>query len=161
MVQVTVNDSEVQALLRQALSRARTLAPAFGVAAQRLRSDTMRNFQQGGWYPQAWRRSRRGGQTLVQTAMLRNSLHGESGSDFAKVGTDVLYAAVHQFGATIRPVRKSVLRFRIEGRWISKHEVTIPARPFLPVNAAGELHPGTMRFVADLFSRYVAEGRTA
>ena len=52
------------------------------------------------------------------------------------VGTNVKYAATHQFGEpgrTIRARRKKYLRFQVGGRWISKKKVriTIPARPFL------------------------------
>ncbi|MEM4709852.1 MAG: HK97 gp10 family phage protein [Candidatus Diapherotrites archaeon] len=40
------------------------------------------------------------------------------------------YAAVHEYGATIRAKNKPYLTFNINGNWVKKKEVTIPARPF-------------------------------
>lgn len=46
------------------------------------------------------------------------------------VGTDVIYARVHEFGATIRPKsKKGWLRFQIDGRWVQTKQVKIPKRP--------------------------------
>ena len=47
----------------------------------------------------------------------------------------MIYAATHQYGDTriIRARKKKMLRFQVNGQWISKKQVrvTIPARPFL------------------------------
>lgn len=56
-------------------------------------------------------------------------------SGFA-LGTNVKYAATHQFGEsgrTIRARKKKALRFQVGGKWVTKKQVhiTIPARPFL------------------------------
>ncbi len=47
------------------------------------------------------------------------------------VGSNVKYAPVHEYGATIRPVRGKWLRFKIMGQWKTVRQVIIPARPFL------------------------------
>lgn len=47
------------------------------------------------------------------------------------IGSNLPYAGVHEFGATIRAKNSPFLVFRIGKQWISKKEVTIPARPFL------------------------------
>jgi len=46
------------------------------------------------------------------------------------IGTSIAYAAVHNYGATIVPVRAKALRFKCGRRWIFAKKVTIPARPF-------------------------------
>jgi phage gpG-like protein len=46
------------------------------------------------------------------------------------IGTNIAYAAVHNYGATIVPVKAKALRFKCHGHWISKKKVVIPARPF-------------------------------
>ncbi len=46
------------------------------------------------------------------------------------VGTSIAYAAVHNYGATIRPVRAKALRFQCGNTWVFRRKVTIPARPF-------------------------------
>lgn len=47
------------------------------------------------------------------------------------VGTDVEYAAIHEFGGEIRPRRARVLRFKIDGEWVQARRVRIPARPYV------------------------------
>ena len=53
------------------------------------------------------------------------------------MGSNKPYAAVHQFGATIRPVRAKFLTLRTrQGEvWGFAKEVTIPARPYLGLSA--------------------------
>lgn len=48
------------------------------------------------------------------------------------VGTDRIYAAVHQFGAVIRPKSARALAFKLSGQLVLAQKVTIPARPFFP-----------------------------
>ena len=71
-----------------------------------------------------------------QSAQLRNSIHDKSDASGFAVGTNVKYAATHQFGEpgrTIRARKKKALRFQVGGKWVTKKQVriTIPARPFL------------------------------
>lgn len=109
--------------------------------AEVLRDSTLERFRQGR-EPEGrrWKTSIRaaneGGRTLIQSAQLRNSIHARSDASGFAIGTNVKYAATHQFGEpgrTIRARRKKALRFQINGHWISKKQVRIqiPARPFL------------------------------
>lgn len=66
----------------------------------------------------------------------RTSIHDKSDASGFAVGTNVKYAATHQFGEpgrTIRARKKKALRFQAGGKWVTKKQVriTIPARPFL------------------------------
>lgn len=47
------------------------------------------------------------------------------------IGSNLPYAAIHEFGGTIRAKRGPFLVFRIGKNWISKKSVVIPSRPFL------------------------------
>lgn len=86
-------------------------------------------------WPTSERAAREGGKTLIRTSFLRSSIHGEADDTGWAVGTNVKYAATHQFGAdrTIRPKRAKALRFKIGDQWIMRKQVRvkIPARPFL------------------------------
>lgn len=98
-------------------------------------------------YGRAWPPSLRaqleGGQTLSDTGRLRRSFSVQNVTErgFA-IGTNVLYAAPHQFGATIRPKRARFLRFRLpggrgrrkggKGAVVYAREVQLPPRPFFP-----------------------------
>ena len=82
------------------------------------------------------RAAQEGGKTLIQSAQLRNSIHAKSDTSGFALGTNVKYAATHQFGEpgrTIRARKKKALRFQVGGKWVTKKQVriTIPARPFL------------------------------
>lgn len=53
-------------------------------------------------WKKSWRAEHEGGQTLSMTRRLRNSITYEASETGVTVGTNVAYAAAHQFGATIR-----------------------------------------------------------
>jgi len=52
------------------------------------------------------------------------------------VGSNKIYAGVHQFGATIVPKSRKALVFHLGSRVVFAKKVTIPARPYLGFGAA-------------------------
>ena len=50
------------------------------------------------------------------------------------IGSNKIYAAVHQFGATITPKSGQYLTFWMGGRLVKARSVTIPARPYLGIS---------------------------
>ncbi|AWR86247.1 hypothetical protein Mtai_v1c10030 [Meiothermus taiwanensis WR-220] len=87
------------------------------------------------WKPSA-RAEATGGQTLRKSARLQRSMTSQSAlktdPQGFEIGTNVRYAATHQYGATITPKRKQTLRFRVGKDWVQARRVEIPARPFIP-----------------------------
>lgn len=81
-----------------------------------------------------------GGRTLTETARLVSSITHEATDAGVAVGTNVLYAAIHQTGGTIRARTSRGLRFRSPGNggWVTKQQVTIPRRAFLGVDREDE-----------------------
>ncbi len=135
-------DGDTRAMLRRIRSFSEIDRRNINAAlAEGVRESTLERFRQGkGPDGQRWRSSIRaaqeGGQTLVKTAQLRNSIHTCSDASGFAVGTNVKHAATHQFGEpgrTIKARRKKALRFRVNGQWVTKKQVriSIPARPFL------------------------------
>lgn len=115
--------------------------------AEGLRTSTIERFQaekspEGKKWKQSIRAREEGGKTLIKSAALRSSIRSEASAEGLAVGTNDIRAATHQFGDTriIKAKRKKALRFRVNGRWVSKKEVkvTIPARPFLGVSEEDE-----------------------
>lgn len=111
------------------------------VLAEQMRSTVELRFRQSKdpegnkWQPSK-RVREEGGQTLVRTSMLKNSIQSKSAPEGFAVGTNLKYAATHQKGAKdrlIKPKKKKVLRFPINGTFRTAKEVhvDIPARPFL------------------------------
>ena len=112
-------------------------------------------------YGEAWEPLKtRQGQPLRDTGRLMNSITHDEGGDYIEVGTNVKYAAVHQFGATIRPKRRKFLVFKPKGASnpIFAREVTIPARPFLPT---GDLPGDWLDVIISRVNEAVGGGETA
>lgn len=85
------------------------------------------NFNDGG-RPQAWEAPKhRTGMPLVDTGVLKNSITEASDNDSAMVGTNVIYAAIHNFGGTIK-------RETTKG----KVEIEMPQREFLNLTPQDE-----------------------
>jgi phage virion morphogenesis protein len=87
-----------------------------------------------------WKPSRRaratGGQTLRKSARLFQSLVGQASASFAAWGTNVAYAGIHHFGGVIKAKNGGYLTFRgMNGGFTRVKQVTIPARPYLGINA--------------------------
>ena len=93
-----------------------------------------------------------GGKTLVQSGQLRDSITHLPSADRVEVGTNKIYAAVQQFGATIVPVNAPALSFELPGvGLVHAMQVIIPARPFVGISASDEV--GLVR----LTDRYAEE----
>ncbi|MBW7997522.1 MAG: phage virion morphogenesis protein [Candidatus Glassbacteria bacterium] len=83
-------------------------------------------------WPESARVKRFGGKVLTDTARLRNSLSKRADGDKVIVGTNVVYAAIHQAGGEIKAKRKPRLVFNIPGVGIrTAKKVKIPARPYM------------------------------
>ena len=76
---------------------------------------------------------------LTESGRLRDSISSSPSRDEVAIGTNVIYAAVHQFGAEIKPKNGTHLIFSINGRTVGAKSVTIPARPFLGISADDEV----------------------
>jgi phage gpG-like protein len=78
------------------------------------------------------------GRPLVDKGRLRSSITGAPDARGVTIGTNLIYAAVHQFGARIKPKNGKRLAFAgPTGAMIFSKGVTIPARPFLPITSSG------------------------
>ena len=89
-----------------------------------------------------WKKSIRaretGGTTLSDSGRLRGSITSNATASEVEVGTNVLYAGIHQFGGTIRAKGKA-LAFTLPGiGLVTVKQVVIPARPFLGLTKVDE-----------------------
>jgi phage virion morphogenesis protein len=138
--QVVIDDGLVRRAFQGLEALGADLTPLFREVGAHLVSTTRLRFEEGrapdgrAWTPSIRARTQRG-QTLRDSGRLQQSITMRAEARQVAVGTNVRYAAVHQFGATISAKGSKPLRFRIGNRWASKRSVTIPARPFLGVSA--------------------------
>lgn len=153
---ITLDDLAVQTALAQLAQQVQNKTPvlnAIGADVLKRVQLNFRNSQSPEGVTWAKLKSRKG-QPLIDSGRLRNSISYEANSDSVSIGTNVIYAAVHQFGHTFnRKPRAHTLHFKqrkdgsISNKFvkanksnfaqkvnIGAHSITIPARPYLPTN---------------------------
>lgn len=92
----------------------------------------------GNPWPKSLRAMATGGRTLTDSARLMQSITSNATATSVEVGTNVLYAAIQQFGGKITAKTSKGLRWSYGGgrgrnrkQWATKQSVTLPARPFI------------------------------
>jgi phage virion morphogenesis protein len=135
---------QFEAVLAKLAAKAADRSPLFDRIGAYMETSTDLNFERERapdgqrWVP-SLRAKEEGGKTLTNTARLRQSMTHNASDDQVEVGTNVIYAGVHQGGATIRG-KNGPLKFKLPGLGFrSAKQVTIPARPFLGVSADDEI----------------------
>lgn len=122
---VELDDAELRAALNRLVFRLTNADPILDNIGRRLVTSTIRRFEEEKapdgtpWKP-SQRAEEEGGQTLTNTGRLRQSITHRVRGDGVEVGTNVVYGGIHQFGGEA-------------GR--KAHRVTLPARPYLGVDA--------------------------
>ncbi|MCB2193283.1 MAG: hypothetical protein KQI62_17050 [Deltaproteobacteria bacterium] len=76
-----------------------------------------------------------GGGPQVRTgrlaASLRTEVYQEGDTWVGRLMADAPYAAAQECGAVIQAKKAKYLKFRVQGRWVQKQRVELPARPYL------------------------------
>lgn len=129
MITLEIDDQPLRQALQRLSGQLDDLSPVMEKIAGDLQSAVEQNFAtEGERIGHLWKKSRRaiqqGGKTLQDTGRLAGSITKETGRDYAMVGTNVIYAAMMQFGG-----KKS----QFPHLWGD-----IPARPYLGLNADDE-----------------------
>jgi len=90
----------------------------------------------GSPWPISFRAQFEGGKTLIDSAALQRSITHIASADQVEVGTNMEYAATHQFGAEIdhEAINADTASIGLINSWT----VTIPARPFIGLSDADE-----------------------
>jgi phage gpG-like protein len=84
-----------------------------------------------------------------RSGRLANSIRYWFSGGSCYVGTNIIYAAIHEYGGIIRAVNAKYLRFKIQERWYSKKQVRIPKRAYIK--------PSIDDFFKDTRARRIAE----
>ena len=169
-VKYTIEDLEAKAALKQAERRLEKPETALKECGLVMLRSIAQNFKAGG-RPVRWHPSKRalaeGGKTLIHTARLKNSIFMRVLGRILRVGTSVVYAAIHQLGGRIRQNVTIKAHYRyitqafgkeIPGRkvLVRQHQrdvdTEIEARPYLVVQDAD------LRIMKRIVADYVAEG---
>lgn len=89
-------------------------------------------------WPKSIRVLTEGGKTMTDTSALAGSITWEASDTGVAVGTNVIYAAIHQLGGTIEAKTPGGLRFAVGGGFAVVQSVTMPKRSFLGLDADDE-----------------------
>lgn len=153
-IRIEIDDSELQAAIAGLDAAAGDMMPLMAELGSYVESSTQLRFRAGAGpegdpWPPSIRAIALGGRTLRDSGRLRDSFQrGALGRDRVEAGTNVIYAAIHQFGGTIRARSAPALSFPLPGGgWVRTDQVTIPARPFAGVDSDDLGH--MRRIVAD------------
>jgi phage virion morphogenesis protein len=153
---------EALAFLGEAAAKAGRPRDLYDQVGAALVASTQARFEReqdpdGNPWPASLRATLEGGRTLTDTARLVSSLTHEASDAGVAVGTNVIYAAIHQLGGTIRAKTSKGLRFRSPGNggWVTRHEVEMPRRAFLGVDEEDEQE---IEFIAAAFLGAEIEG---
>lgn len=162
---VTVEDGGIAARIRAMVEAAENMAPLHDRIGAAMVSRVRLGFKAGASpYGAAWAPLRiRQGQPLRDTGRLQASIASAPDRTGVTVGTNVQYAAVHQFGATIAPKKAGGRLVFAGGRGlIFAKQVKIPARPFMPIDAGGNtnLPPDYQRtIITRIRAHFTLEGK--
>lgn len=145
-ISVTVQDKAVREAFRTLAFRmgdTRPVMAAIGtelVASTHMRFVSQKDPDGNAWMAlnRSYAATKRNSRILTESGRLRDSINAQAGQDEVRVGTNVIYARVHQEGATIRPKDASALVFFIGGDLVKAKSVTLPPRPFLGISAQDE-----------------------
>lgn len=151
------------AALAAAGAFAEDMTPATDQIGAAMVTSTQMRFEQqagpgGSPWPPSLRARLEGGITLTDSGRLAQSITHQADAAGVEWGTDVLYAGIHQFGGTIVPKSAGALHFKLPGKlgWRFAGSVTIPARPFLGVDAEDEAE--ILDILAEFARGFGAEG---
>ena len=141
-IEVKVDDAKVQAAIDGLAKQAGHLRPVMQVIGRKVSNRVRLGFRAGQepsgarWKPLRFRN----GQPLRDTGRLLASITSQAGDDYVDIGTNVKYGPVHQFGAVIKPKKAKRLVFKTPYGLAFAKQVTVPARPFLPLDKAGNVN---------------------
>lgn len=117
-VKIEVDDKALQEAFRKAPAKTKALLKdGLQQAALLVQNDSKRN-------------------APYMTGNLRRSITNKIESLSAKIGTDLVYGRIQEFGGTITPKKSKYLTFKINGRWVRTTMSKIP-----PYKGKGYLRP--------------------
>lgn len=140
-VSITVDDKQLQAALARLESSVLDMTPAMRKIAGTLAMVVEDNFAAEGrprWTP-SQRASSESGVTLQHTGRLAASIVTDYDAASVVIGSNAEYARIHQLG----------------GQAGRGHAIELPARPYLPVTADGDLQPEASEVVLGTVLRHL------
>lgn len=87
-----------------------------------------------------------------KSGALRRSIVEYSNGNTMEIGTNLIYAAIHEWGWVITPKRAKYLTFKVNGKRVRTKRVVIPARPFM-----GPALRENTKNIINIFNKHLAK----
>ncbi len=133
----TITRDDISPAISRLIAAARNKAPVLRAMGTTFKSITEGTFNSVGasYRPRPWPAKQDGTPSILQqSTTLAKSFHLAVTNESATVSNPMIYAAIHQFGGVIKPVKAKRLSWvGPGGQRFFAMQVTIPARPFFPV----------------------------
>lgn len=146
MLTISVDNSQLEQGLGRLLQNLTHRKPINKAIAAELLSMTEDNFERERWGNTKWKKSQRAanddGKTLQLSGQLAASISTSVDNHFARIGSNKPYAAIHHLG----------------GQAGRGHKVTIPMRPYLPIDGSGKLQANGERRILSVVIDALANG---
>ena len=146
MLEINLDTKDLERGLAQLLKNATDNRPMIRGIATELVALTEDNFEDESWGGDKWKQSQRaasnGGKTLQKSGQLAASITSRAGTDFARIGSNKKYAAIHHLGGQAGRGKK----------------LTLPARPYLPISGKGKLQRGAEDNILDIALKALSKG---
>lgn len=153
----TVKVDTMGPAIARLLGLGKDTTPVMRAMGTTFKSITEGNFNSVGasYRPSPWKPKYGGAPSILQKSglMVHSFFLGVS-KDRAVLANPTKYAAVHQFGGTIKAKGKALRFYDANGAALFRKTVTIPARPFYPVKD-GRLTPAAMTLIERAGARAV------
>lgn len=158
-VDIEIDDKRAHASIGRLLDALADPRPALDEIGARLVASTLERFRSesapdGTPWQQSLRALVQGGQTLQDTGRLRDSIQHVVRGDGVDIGSNLVYAAIHQFGGKAPD--------RGPGQAGKGHAVTLPARPYLGIDGPrpGPRSGSDAAAIERIVTRHIAEAVT-
>lgn len=159
MIKISVDSRDLERGLSKLLQNVQNRRPMMASVAAELQSLTEDNFESESWGGDKWKETHRGDKKLQLSGQLAGSINTQSGHDFARIGSNKVYAAIHHLGGEIQAKNAEYLMIPLgNGRFARKKSVNIPARPYLPIDGSGALQSGGEKRLLDIVKASLARG---
>lgn len=148
-ISIELDTSTIQEAIKRLSSVTQNMQPLMQDIGLKLAENTQERFRtnvgpDGKVWKPSERAQREGGRTLLDHGHLRDSITYAAANDQVEIGTNMVYAAIHQFGGKTSPHKiaaKRVKALSFNGRFtksVNHPGSNIPPRPFLGLSAEDE-----------------------
>jgi phage virion morphogenesis protein len=166
---ISINDKALRITLSNLNERLQNFSPMLRIVGNVMRGSFERTFRDqgspaGSWAPLAASTLKRGKggsgrKILIQSGRLKNSITYQEDGNTLRMGSNLVYSAIHQFGGVAgrrAPSNRRKLSHLIDQQVGGAHGPMKWRRPIIPARPYLVFHPEDPQRITDALERYIA-----